>query len=136
MKTIEIPELALVAFVGPSGSGKSTLARRHFLRTEVLSSDFFRGLISDDESNQAVSAEAFDALHYILGKRLAAMHSPWRLLPARAPPVRGVEHLGPGRQPGHDVDDGDQEHPSGQGLAIGCTSDQRQSWRNGRTCAR
>jgi predicted kinase len=31
MKTIEIPELALVAFVGASGSGKSTLARKHFL---------------------------------------------------------------------------------------------------------
>ena len=29
MKTIEIPELALVAMIGASGSGKSTLARRH-----------------------------------------------------------------------------------------------------------
>jgi len=50
MKTIEIPELALVALIGASGSGKSTLARRHFLPTEVLSSDFFRGLVSDDET--------------------------------------------------------------------------------------
>jgi protein phosphatase len=71
MKTIEIPELALVALIGASGSGKSTLARRHFLPTEVLSSDFFRGLVSDDENDQSSTHDAFDALYYMLGKRLA-----------------------------------------------------------------
>lgn len=71
MKTIEIPELALVAFVGASGSGKSTLARRHFLPTEVLSSDFFRGLVSDDENDQTCTHDAFDALYYMIEKRLA-----------------------------------------------------------------
>src|ERR1700730_5475558 len=71
MKTIEIPELALVALVGASGSGKSTLARRHFLPTEILSSDFFRGLVSDDENDQAATHDAFDALYYMLEKRLA-----------------------------------------------------------------
>ena len=71
MKTIEIPELALVALIGASGSGKSTLARRHFLPTEVLSSDFFRGLVSDDENDQACTSDAFDALYYIIEKRLA-----------------------------------------------------------------
>ncbi|MEV4346532.1 polynucleotide kinase-phosphatase [Actinoplanes sp. NPDC049596] len=69
---IDIPELALVALVGISGSGKSTFARNHFRPTQVLSSDFFRGLIADDENDQAASAEAFDALHYVAGKRLAA----------------------------------------------------------------
>jgi predicted kinase len=38
----------------------------------VLSSDTFRGLVADDENDQSVSAEAFDALHYIAGKRLTA----------------------------------------------------------------
>jgi protein phosphatase len=71
MKTIEIPELALVVLIGASGSGKSTLARRHFLPTEVLSSDFFRGLVSDDENDQNSSQDAFDALYYMLEKRLA-----------------------------------------------------------------
>src|SRR5215469_889966 len=71
MKTIEIPELALVALIGASGSGKSTLARRHFLPTEVLSSDLFRGLVSDDENDQSSTHDAFDALYYMLGKRLA-----------------------------------------------------------------
>ena len=69
---IEIPELALVALVGISGSGKSTFARRHFAPTQVLSSDFFRGLVADDENDQSASAEAFDALHYVAAKRLAA----------------------------------------------------------------
>ncbi|XVU25589.1 polynucleotide kinase-phosphatase [Actinoplanes sp. CA-054009] len=69
---IDIPELALVALVGISGSGKSTFARANFLSTQVLSSDFFRGLVADDENDQSASAEAFDALHYIAGKRLAA----------------------------------------------------------------
>ncbi|HZQ56237.1 MAG TPA: polynucleotide kinase-phosphatase [Bryobacteraceae bacterium] len=71
MRTIEIPELALVALIGASGSGKSTLARRHFLATEVLSSDSFRGLVSDDENDQTCTHDAFDALYYMLDKRLA-----------------------------------------------------------------
>src|SRR6476659_526968 len=70
---IVVPELAIVALVGASGSGKSTFARKHFKPTEVLSSDFCRGLVSDDENNQAASNDAFDVLHYIAAKRLANM---------------------------------------------------------------
>lgn len=71
MKLI-IPELAVVALVGPSGSGKSSFARKHFRPTEVLSSDFCRGLVSDDENSQAATKDAFDVLHYIASKRLTA----------------------------------------------------------------
>lgn len=67
---IEIPEIAVVALMGASGSGKSTFAKAHFKPTEVLSSDYFRALISDDENNQAVTAQAFDALYYVAAKRL------------------------------------------------------------------
>ncbi|MCL2631855.1 MAG: polynucleotide kinase-phosphatase [Coriobacteriia bacterium] len=67
---IEIPDLCVVALVGASGSGKSTFARQHFKPTEVLSSDYFRGLISDDETNQIVSAEAFETLYYVANRRL------------------------------------------------------------------
>jgi protein phosphatase len=67
---ITIPELSLVVLVGPSGSGKSTFAARHFKPTEVLSSDEFRGLVSDDENDQSVTKDAFDALHFVAGKRL------------------------------------------------------------------
>ncbi len=67
---IEIPEIAAVALIGVSGSGKSTFAATHFKPTEVLSSDYFRALVSDDENNQAVTAQAFDTLYYVANKRL------------------------------------------------------------------
>ncbi len=69
---LEIPELSLVVLIGASGSGKSTFARDRFLPTEVISSDFCRGLVADDENDQSASGDAFDLLHYIVGKRLAA----------------------------------------------------------------
>ena len=68
---IKIPELCLVVLIGPSGSGKSTFARRHFKPTEVISSDFCRGLVSDDENNQDATGDAFDVLKYVVGKRLS-----------------------------------------------------------------
>src|SRR6266853_1788148 len=68
---ISIPNLSLVVLIGPSGSGKTTFARKHFLPTEVLSSDDCRGMVSDDENNQAVTNEAFALLHYIAAQRLA-----------------------------------------------------------------
>ena len=68
---ISIPNLSLVVLIGPSGSGKSTFARKHFLPTEVLSSDACRGMVSDDENNQAVTNEAFALLHTIAAQRLA-----------------------------------------------------------------
>jgi protein phosphatase len=69
---VTIPELSLVVLVGPSGCGKSTFARRHFKPTEVLSSDFCRGLVSDDENDQAATRDAFEVLHFVAAKRLAA----------------------------------------------------------------
>ncbi|MBC7818204.1 MAG: polynucleotide kinase-phosphatase [Planctomycetaceae bacterium] len=70
--TLTIPELSLVVLVGVSGSGKSTFARRHFKPTEVLSSDACRALVSDDENSQSATHDAFDVLHFIARKRLAA----------------------------------------------------------------
>src|SRR5512143_1041148 len=69
---VSLPELALVALIGPSGSGKSTFARKHFKATEVLSSDYCRGLVSDNENDQAATLDAFELLHFIARKRLAA----------------------------------------------------------------
>ncbi|MEZ6126998.1 MAG: AAA family ATPase, partial [Planctomycetaceae bacterium] len=71
---IKIPKLSLVVLVGPSGSGKSTFARKHFLPTEVLSSDYCRGLVSDDENDQAATNDAFEVLHFVAAKRLARGH--------------------------------------------------------------
>jgi protein phosphatase len=67
---LTIPEPSLVVLIGPSGAGKSTFAAKHFLATEVVSSDFCRALVSDDESNMAATAAAFRVLHSIAGERL------------------------------------------------------------------
>jgi protein phosphatase len=69
---ITIPELSLVVLIGPSGCGKSSFGRKHFKQTEVLSSDFCRGLVSDDENSQPATKDAFEVLHFIARKRLAA----------------------------------------------------------------
>ena len=72
MSVIKIPDLSLVVLIGISGSGKSSFAARHFLPTEVISSDFCRALVSDDENDQQATPDAFDVLHFIAAKRLAA----------------------------------------------------------------
>lgn len=69
---LKIPELSLVVLIGASGSGKSTFAQKHFKATEILSSDFFRGLVSDDENSQTATPDAFETLHFVASKRLAA----------------------------------------------------------------
>lgn len=69
---LTIPELSLVFLIGVSGSGKSTFARKHFKTTEILSSDVCRGMVSDDENDQAATREAFEVLYFIARKRLAA----------------------------------------------------------------
>ncbi|MGW4234997.1 AAA family ATPase, partial [Streptomyces sp. NPDC004980] len=71
-RTLPVTDLSLVVLIGASGSGKSTFARKHFKPTEIVSSDFCRGLVADDENDQGASGDAFDVLHYIAGKRLAA----------------------------------------------------------------
>ncbi|MFP8961073.1 polynucleotide kinase-phosphatase [Streptomyces nanhaiensis] len=71
-KALAVPDLSLVVLVGTTGAGKSTFARTHFAPTQVVSSDFCRGLVADDENDQSASSDAFDVLHYITGKRLAA----------------------------------------------------------------
>src|SRR5438093_3421721 len=68
---IKIPNLSLVVLIGPSGSGKTTFARKHFLPTEILSSDACRAMVSDHENDQAVTNDAFETLHFIAAKRLA-----------------------------------------------------------------
>ncbi|GAA3656377.1 polynucleotide kinase-phosphatase [Nonomuraea antimicrobica] len=68
---ISVPELSLVVLVGVSGSGKSTFAGKHFKPTQVISSDFCRGVVSDDENDQSATPAAFDLLHHIVGVRLA-----------------------------------------------------------------
>jgi protein phosphatase len=67
---LNIPELSLVVLIGASGSGKSTFAAAHFKPTAVLSSDAYRGVVSDDETDQSATKDAFDLLHHVAGVRL------------------------------------------------------------------
>ena len=67
---IPVPELSLVVLVGASSSGKSTFARKHFKPTEIVSSDFCRAVVSDDENSLSASGDAFELARYITGKRL------------------------------------------------------------------
>ncbi|WP_375386921.1 polynucleotide kinase-phosphatase [uncultured Amnibacterium sp.] len=66
-----IPRTCLVVLVGVSGSGKSAFAAQHFGPFETLSSDRFRGMVGNDESDQAATADAFDALQHVAAIRLA-----------------------------------------------------------------
>jgi protein phosphatase len=71
-RELTVPELSLVVLIGVSGSGKSTFGCTHFRPTEVISSDFCRGLVADDENDQSATPQAFELLHYIAGQRLKA----------------------------------------------------------------
>jgi predicted kinase len=68
---ITLPQFCLVAMVGVTGSGKTTFCRRHFQPIEVLVSDHFRELVSNDENSLEASQDAFDVIHIVAGKRLS-----------------------------------------------------------------
>jgi len=70
---ISIPEPSLVVLIGASGSGKSTFASKHFLPTEIISSDACRGLVSDDEGSLEATEDAFEVVHFLARKRLARL---------------------------------------------------------------
>ncbi len=62
MKRITVPELSLVVLIDPSGSGGSSFARKLFKPTEVLSSDYCRGLPTirtDERSYGFTGARSF-----------------------------------------------------------------------------
>lgn len=67
---LTLPESALVLLIGIAGCGKSTFAQRHFMATEVLSSDRCRAIVADDPNDQGATSDAFAVLRFILDKRL------------------------------------------------------------------
>ena len=69
-RLVIVPERGLVMLIGPSGAGKSTFAGRHFRPSEILSSDAYRAIVADDESDQRATPAAFDVLHRVAGHRL------------------------------------------------------------------
>ncbi len=67
---LDVHDSPLVVLVGPAGSGKTTFARAHFAPTQILSSDFFRGMVSDDEGDQSASPQAHAILKFVAARRL------------------------------------------------------------------
>lgn len=70
MPVIKLPHRTLLVLAGPAGSGKSTFALQRFAPTMIVSSDYCRALVSDDENNQRVNRDAFDLFYYIIHKRM------------------------------------------------------------------
>lgn len=67
---MDIPDFSLVVLIGATGSGKSHFAAQWFQPTEVVSSDAARGMVNDDVTDQSASADAFEIVNVIAGKRL------------------------------------------------------------------
>jgi len=71
LNEILIPRNTLIVLCGPAGSGKSTWAARHFSPSQIVSSDACRTLVADDPANQDATPEAFQAMNFIIQKRLS-----------------------------------------------------------------
>ena len=69
-KIIRVPHRTLLVLCGPAGSGKSTFAAQRFIPTSIVSSDYCRAMICDDENNQQVNRDTFDLFYYIIQKRM------------------------------------------------------------------
>lgn len=75
---ITVPRKTLLVLCGPAGSGKSTVAKslvdnykgQELRETTIVSSDYCRALICDDENNQLVNRPAFELFYSIIDMRL------------------------------------------------------------------
>jgi protein phosphatase len=75
---LTLPRKTLLVLCGPAGSGKSTIARslinsdkgQGLKETTIVSSDYCRTLICDDENNQRVNRAAFELFYSIIDMRL------------------------------------------------------------------
>jgi predicted kinase len=61
---------SVVVLCGPAGCGKSTFAEKHFRPTQIISSDWARARISDDERDQRYNSQAFALVHFLVEQRL------------------------------------------------------------------
>ena len=61
---------SLVLLCGPAACGKSTFAQRHFRPTQIISSDWARGRVCDDERDQRFQTQAFALVRCLTELRL------------------------------------------------------------------
>ncbi len=69
-KRIRLVRPSVVILCGPAACGKSTFAERHFRPTQIISSDWARARVCDDERDQRFSAQAFALAHFLIVQRL------------------------------------------------------------------
>ena len=70
-KRVRLIRPSIVLLCGPAACGKSTFARRLFRPTQVISSDWARARVCDDERDQRFQTQAFALVHYLTELRLS-----------------------------------------------------------------
>jgi protein phosphatase len=68
--SLRILRPSIVVLCGPAACGKSTFAQRHFRPTQIISSDWARALVCDDERDQRFNTQAFALVHFLVEQRL------------------------------------------------------------------
>jgi len=69
-KPLRLLRPSIVVLCGPAACGKSTFAKRHFRPTQIISSDWARAHICDDERDQRYNAQAFALVHFLVEERI------------------------------------------------------------------
>ena len=69
-KSLRLLRPSIVVLCGPAACGKSTFAERHFRPTQIISSDWARAHVCDDERDQRFNAQTFALVHFLVEQRL------------------------------------------------------------------
>src|SRR5208283_702384 len=69
-KRVRLIRPSIVLLCGPAACGKSTFAERHFRPTQIISSDWARARVCDDEGDQRFQTQAFALVHFLTEIRL------------------------------------------------------------------
>jgi predicted kinase len=70
-RIIRVFRPSVLVLCGPAACGKSTFASRHFRPTQVISSDFCRALVCDDERDQRYHLQTFGLVDFLISQRLS-----------------------------------------------------------------
>ncbi len=70
-RIIRVLRPSVIVLCGPAACGKSAFAVRHFRPTHVISSDYCRQLVCDDETDQRYNWQTFALLSFLIGQRLS-----------------------------------------------------------------